>query len=302
MKKTFGIILFNLLIIIVILLFVDYIQMYLFFNKPEPYPYIELSDRYEATDLPYLKNKKPIVLIGCSYTYGYNIDKKETFSHKLQEKTKRKVFNTGKNGEAMAYFIYKAQTSDLLKKDSLKDLQPPEYIIYTFIPDHIRRLYVNFFNENVRDKNLKYSLKKVNGEKKLVLDDVFNVHFVDYIKKFITYERISNFIIKQKSDDEKFDFFKLHLLEFKKSLGPEFKDTKIVILLYPPNYKDSSHFPKFTTDRWSELEDEGFIIIDLYNDKFSHFVKDEYRTVDEVHPSGKAWDEIIPVIIDKLKL
>ena len=99
--------------------------------------------RYDIQDVllrePIVKNTKklPVVLFGCSVTYGFSLDANNNFSSILSKVANRTVYNLSYNEWSPAHML------KLLKENRNKNLffiQNPEYVIYTIIKDHKRRL------------------------------------------------------------------------------------------------------------------------------------------------------------------
>ena len=250
------------------------------------------SDRIE-NDLPFDKNKRPVVLMGCSYVFGAGVDYNQTISYKMQERTGRKVYNFGQIASGVQHCLFFLQEHQFFKEHKNLD---PDYVIYLFINDHMRRMYVNFFDEDTGLKYLRYEKKNDSLVRK-------NMHIVplDYLRVTLLYKKINNFFIKNKSADENFEFLKMHLGEIKNEINQKYKDTEFVVIVYPADFDRC--FEKSAqgySDKWQSLESQGIHVIDLSKENFEF--KDEYIASDGLHPSGKAWDKLLPVIIKDLNL
>lgn len=111
-------------------------------------------------------NKSPVILYGCSYTACVWLSDEECLSGILQKETGRPVFNRGLAGYGIQHSLYHIENNlkDLLLKYNsqlLKSLHnnnlpqnlhlgnEPYYVIYTFIEDHVNRLYkpCDFFDK-----------------------------------------------------------------------------------------------------------------------------------------------------------
>lgn len=248
------------------------------------------TERLE-NNLPVNKKKRPIIFVGCSFTYGTDIPQKDTLPYKIQQNTGRKTYNRSYPASGIQHTLYNIQHSDFYKNNS--DLNP-ELFIYTYIPDHIRRLYINYFDMNSRDKYLRY--EKQNNE--LVPIDL-QTKLVDYFKVLHLSKTLDYMFIRKKTDDEKFDFFKLHLQKFKEEVEKKYPNSKIAIIIYNDKVDIHGEIP-FHTNRWNEIEDMGFIVLNFENEKFDYLNNKEYRSGN--HPNGKAWNSLIPIIIEKLHL
>lgn len=253
------------------------------------------NDRFE-TDLPYDNNKNSLLLMGCSFIYGEDIEANENLAYYLQKYTKRKTYNFGYFAKGIQHVLY------ILQSDNFKNLNyapaPPKYMINVFISDHMRRMYCNYYDLNWGTKYLRY--KKVNDN--LELDNsTVEITPMSYFKAFYTAKRFNNLMYRLKSDNEKFNMYKMYVLAIKEELNKMYPDTKLAIIIYNPN-ADLHNFPPFKTDRWKELEDEGIKIIRFDTPEFNYLTEDEYLASDKVHPSGKAWETLAPIIIEQLDL
>ena len=153
------------------------------------------------------KNKGEIITIGCSFVYGWNLADEDTLAYKLQEITKRKVYNLGYWGTGVQHVLWQIENTDFFNRDDIN----PEYVIYVFISDHMRRMYLNYFYESDNNKYLRYKIK--NNE--LIPDKWQEKVFLDYIKNLRISKLFNNLMYRLKSDNMKFDFFKLHIEQAK---------------------------------------------------------------------------------------
>jgi len=233
--------------------------------------------------------KKPILVFGCSFGYGYLLDEKQAFSYKLSELSGRSVFNQSISSLGIQYFPY------ILEKTEInKDINNPEYIIFVMIENHIYRLYRYFYEDNgayldIRYKTTPNGLAEIN-HKYYILEHSAIYRYIQ--NKYADYK------FRHNSNDKNFDFMKLHFLKAKKLVNKIFPNSKIVILKYEEN-PDSWYY---NTKRWKELEDEGFIILGSYELTGKHLYKKEYRIPNDVHPNEYAWDLLTPMIVSELKL
>ena len=188
LMKIAKILIINLLCIFNIIIFFDWVLYAKDYYKVQEmtddfkFSLKQGSDRF-TLDLPYNENLKSIFIFGCSYAYGWYLSEHETFAYKLQELTKRKVYNFALPAAGIQHMLYQLQYSDLFKENNNLLLPPPEYYIYFFIPDHLRRMNVNFFDDYEYEKYTHYKVK--NG--KLELCDE-HVHWIDYIKVTLLYK------------------------------------------------------------------------------------------------------------------
>ncbi len=250
------------------------------------------------SDLPYDKSKGSIVTMGCSFTHGDSIQENETLAYKLQKITNRKTYNRGFSGTGIQHVLLQLQTLDFLNDEDRKVSPLPEYFIYVFISDHMRRLYIDYFDLNGNRKYIKYK-KDINN--KLILNHWDKIEFGDYIKVTFLAKKFNDLIYRLKSNDELFDFFKLHLIESKKIIDKKYNNAKFVVIVYNPEL-DTHSFRPFRTERWNELEAEGIQVIRFDKKEYDFLANEEFIASDNVHPGRKAWDVLVPEIIKQLNL
>lgn len=229
--------------------------------------------------------KKPIVLFGCSYTYGFGLSEKDTFGYLLSEYNKRPVFNFGLGASGIQHMYF------MIKKHLIK-FPEPEFVIYVFIDDHIKRMYVNC--RKIQDYDyLTYNL--INGKLH---------HKETSLPKFVyPYEKeLKNYFFykfQYKQTDKNFDLMKAFFIETRKEILKKYPNIKFVILIYDDL---NQNFSYCTHQRWQELENENFIII-----KSSELTKEnlwdkQYKLPQDMHPNAKAWLQIVPELSKKLNL
>ena len=66
--------------------------------------------------------KKPIILFGCSYAYGYQLEREQTLTYKLAQNAKIPVYNRAFTGWGIQHMLYQS------KIEKLYEILPePEY-------------------------------------------------------------------------------------------------------------------------------------------------------------------------------
>ena len=144
--KYIKIVLINIFLIVFIFIFFDWLLYSMFyFEKVKP---IDISLVLDKTrkfiqPLDYSPDKRPIVVMGCSFANGFGLEQKDTLAYKIQKFTKRQTFNYSKNGHGIQHVLYKIQNSNFFN-----EINPdPEYVIYVFMDDHLRRMYKEIFTK-----------------------------------------------------------------------------------------------------------------------------------------------------------
>ena len=236
-------------------------------------------------------NSKPIVFFGCSYTFGMDLPKEATLPYKLAYLAKRPTYNRAYQGWGVQHMLYQTKLPKLYEQ-----IPEPEYVIYTHMNDHPRRLYILTFmaghmlNE---DFNLRY--KEKNGE----LIEIQNKNnFLNFVKRlYITNEiyhfYVKHFVLSKNNLKNVYDFELKHFIESKKEMQKHWKNTKYVVLFYDKMYDD-----EYLKDK---LKQDGFIVINIY-ELTTEDLTDKKYTIRDYHPNEAAWDLITPKVIEALKL
>lgn len=232
-------------------------------------------------------SKRPILLFGCSFTYGVELNENQTLSYKLYKLTDRTVYNRGIPGTGSQHILYQ-----LRQKDFYNKVPDAEIIIYTLIQDHFNRLYKYLFAPSSNSINLRYEFK--NGK----LQEV-QPRFLPFYSLF-SVQRVQDYIKMQrtKQTEETFKLFLQIMTESKKLTDKNYPNSKFVILLYECGNGEIILSEK----QIKTLENNGFIVIDVKKLTGHELVGSKYTTQDKIHPSEKAWDEITPQLVKALKL
>ena len=278
------------------------------FDSYKSFPVV--SYNYGKTNLhPVVGNeftKRPIVLFGCSISYGVLLDKTKNFSSILSKQTKRPVYNMSFNGWCPSHMLR------LLQEDKrLLFLDNPEYIIYTFINDQKRRM---FFYQGWRYNSQLYKLFELDKNDNLVLyPNKYPFYWRFMLIKHFQYalERV-DYINEEKVDKLLFKIFE----ESVKIIKKRYPNSKLALLLYDvklcsddinvPIFKTEDILTKKEQEKFKEL---GFEIINMEELVGKSFCGDEYHAhcpiygdVDPHHPSTKMWEEFVPKLVEKLKI
>lgn len=297
MKKILKIILINIIIIFALLIAIELICCITkkeFLSEPtfkhlKDMMKVQYSFNSEIHDsryrfIPYLEDetqetkKSPIILMGGSFTNGFGIGDNYTFNAQLKNYTNRDIYNLGINGGGPREILMSLQNENLIKRIH----KTPQYIIYTYIPDHKRRLYVPlaFLNANYKPINNYTDLQ-------------FYTPIMPIYKSFI-YETIMNKLYKNnliaKEKTEK--FFNLYIKKINEEIKKLFGEkTQLVILVYYENEKEN----------WDIIKKEGITVINILEDWNINTQEVRFKGNDQEHPNAKAWETIVPELVKELK-
>lgn len=301
MKKcyVFFIVIFILTILIILADFLAYSVDYVTTVKRAkayncnylPFKYMLILDKFNKKIYLNLNNKqndvyrkslnttsqlKPIYIFGCSYAYGHYLQDEETFGAKLAQYTNRPIYNFAHPGWGIQHTLF------LLQNLKFPETKQPEYIIYIYMDDHIRRMSAKWFSATDNSQNLVYKEK----------DDVWGEQ--SYFSGFYLYRKFSalyNTFYCKNIHNRKvlYNRFLKYIDAVQKEIRLKFPESNFVIVVYNDN----------TILDWSEFEKKGIKVI-----KVNGIVRDiyspEYMRKD-MHPNGHAWEVLTPQIINAIQ-
>lgn len=233
-------------------------------------------------------NKHNIILFGCSFTYGSWLNSHQTFSYKLAEQTQSTVFNRGVGGWGLQHILYQ-----LKRKDFYAEVNPPDYVIYTFMDDHVRRLNQHQAY-SIFENSIMLRYKEKNNEFVEIRPFLLPFWILYSVKE--SQRWLERDLIKNKNEACFITFVKM-LKECKRILNCHYPNAKFVVLTYSDNFYNNPIHKKL----WNDLKKDGFILVDVSELMGHNTMNKGYRLTDN-HPSSKAWDEIVPALVKKLNL
>ncbi len=239
-----------------------------------------------------------VIIFGCSYAEGSFLDLDDKPANVLAEITKMPVYNRAWGGLGLATMLWQTRSQEFW--DGIK--YPPKYIIHVFIPYHVGRLLTDKYGmSSLLPIYIGYNVKDNNTlvENKLPFRFLFRFKFIRKIvygyqdRKFNTPE----------NQDFIFDLIKLHYIESKKAIMEKYPNVKFIIIKHPISKEmimyDYDYI--YNTERWKELETEGFIVYDLAKDLNIDITTKEYLLPD-MHPNKKTWQVVIPKLVKDLDI
>ena len=229
-------------------------------------------------------NANNIVWFGCSFAEGAGLNDNQTPCYKISELTGKSCINKAK-GATGAQFMYYQINDDKI----MDDAKTADFIIYTFIWNHIQRLYNYQVNPLIDMFNLRYKI--IDGN----LVDItpqFNPLYSSFFVK-----RILNKIVYEQAKDESYNFrlFNKIMKETYNIAQKRYPNSKFIFIEFPELSK--KELPDYEV---KELESYGINVvrvkdilgnIDIYDPK--------YWLPDNIHPTEQAWDLILPTIVEK---
>ena len=225
--------------------------------------------------------KPPIILCGCSFAYGYNLEDEDTFAYKLANSTKRSVYNFAELGMGPQIMLYELSNTNLKNKIPICD-----YIIYVYIAGHECRTLLFRCWPFLPHTGIRYKLKSDNSLKKQIL-----LPPISYSNIYRVWEYINGYKnLNQKYVDA----------TFYRTIEESYRQAK---LLYPNvnfiilNYSDDKVCCQ------EELEKLGIKIISLQDLTSENLLTEKYQISKyDTHPNKDAWNEITEKFIQKANI
>lgn len=229
--------------------------------------------------------KRPLIFFGCSFTEGAGLRDEQTLAYKVSKLTGRTVYNRGK-GSTGAQFMYYQLSTPALKEE----VPDAEYMIYTFIWDHLYRLYNYQACPLITGVNLRYKI--VNNKLEEIKPAFLPLYSLYSVKKIQLNIANKNGL----KEEQNFKLFNFIMNESIKSAHKSYPNSKFVMIEYP-----DYHQKTLPPDEIQKLKDMGFVFINA-EQLLGHDLKDsKYRLVDN-HPAELAWEELAPKLVHKLNL
>lgn len=239
--------------------------------------------------------KRPIITIGCSYTEGAFLAENQTFAYKLNKLTNRTTFNRG-IGSTGPQMVYR-QLSDKNFKNEIPDA---EYVIYTFIRDHLKRMFLSTLTPWHNYVGLNYRLKNGNLVERKEFWQLFHSSFL--VRKYLV---TKEYLEYKEECEQNFPLFLKTVQESVNAMHNLYPNSKFVLVDVPETYYTDEEFEKNKLPKSvvSELEKMGVIYIDA-EDLVGHKFRDadKYHVDDKQHPNELFWDELTPALVKKLNL
>lgn len=250
-------------------------------------------------------SKKPILLLGDSYAYGLGLKKEETFASQLSEYTKRPVYNWGWCTEGMEYPLFLLK--DKRNIDKLNG-EFPEYVVYIY--DYTPPTRITLKQRLYRWYYLR-QLSLLGNQKYSVLDKLYSVNFIKNIL-------FNKYLSTGNKEEKMFNLLSNILLEISNEVHSNFPNSKFVVLFYsdePEMIRTNNLVMTEIEEKllnptlWKNLAEKNpdkLVVIsteELIGRKMNkpEDIIDNERTV-TIHPSDKAWAEIVPAFAKKLNL
>ncbi len=224
-------------------------------------------------------DKKPVLWFGCSFAEGAGLEDMQTPCYKISQLTKRNCINRSKGATGAQFMYYQ-----LNKTDFIKEVPEADYVIYTFIWNHLQRLYNYQVNPLIDMFNLRYKDKNGNLEE---IKPVFKPFYSSFFIKRILNKKVYKAALQEKHD---FKLFNLTIKKTAEIIKDKYPDATFIMLEFPELSK--AELPASEID---ELESYGIKVVrvkDLIGN--INIYNEEYWLPDKIHPTEETWDIILP--------
>ncbi len=252
-----------------------------------------ISDKTYKSKVP---QKRPILTIGCSYTYGSGLEDNQTFAYKLNKYTGRTTYNRGILG-AGPQLVYRQLTD----KNFKNDVPDAEYVIYTFIHHHLYRQLLILTCPFNSDICMQYKIKGDNLVE--YYSTLGSLSFSFLMKTYLEYKNQQDYNKEVKNGLPLFTKIMEKSVQQTKKMYP---NSKFVFVEFPDASfcwgDENINEQKLTSDQVEQLKSFGIIYVNSMDLVGHNFCERKYRLADGDHPSEQAWDELVPKLVQKLNL
>jgi len=224
-------------------------------------------------------DKKPIIWFGCSFAEGAGLEDNYTPCYKISELTGRSCINKAKGATGTQFMLYELQDNNFINS-----APEAEYIIYTFIYNHIQRLYNYQVNPLIDMFNLRYKIK--NGQLKNITPEFNPIYSSFFIK------RLLNKKVFKQAEQESIDFilFNKILQESLNITKKNYPNSKFILLEFPDLSR--KELPDYEVKKLERMGITVVKVTDLIKD--TNIYEEKYWLSDNIHPTAEAWDLILP--------
>ena len=250
-----------------------------FFNGSNEYGYGRVPDGTEY-------KSDPIIIFGCSFAYGMELNKDQTIGYKLSHILKRPVYNRSVYGQALSEMYYQSESEEFYKQVPKSDT-----VIYIMIDDHYRRMFTDTCEVIDTWFLVQYDIKKG----KLIRRKYKNI-FSNFIKSLYLVKQIKHSYFAKYTTDEKnkeklTDDALIYFIKTRENLEKRWNNKiKFTVIFY--NDILGSDLLK------EKLLKNQFYVIDIKDLTNENLYDDKYLAVDKIHPSEAAWDLLTPLIAE----
>ena len=241
------------------------------------------------------KNKPSILFFGCSYTYGLFNDENETLPYYVTERTGRTTVNRGVTGGCI-YNMFHDLISDKFYEE-IKNVPEPDYIVYTWISDHLNRISNPYMTTYTYFDYPYYEVKPDWGYKDGKLVEIpISKWKLPFYGLYCTKAWYFLFAQNFEKEDKNSKMLRYFIMA-KNACKDKFPKAKFVVIEYKDRYLEPMELKLK-----NGLEKEGIIVLNAEDLAGHELISEKWRASDKEHPNGKAFSDVADGLIKKLKL
>lgn len=241
------------------------------------------------------KNKPSILFFGCSYTYGLFNDENETLPYYVTERTGRTTVNRGVTGGCI-YNMFHDLISDKFYEE-IKNVPEPDYIVYTWISDHLNRISNPYMTTYTYFDYPYYEVKPDWGYKDGKLVEIpISKWKLPFYGLYCTKAWYFLFAQNFEKEDKNSKMLRYFIIA-KNACKDKFPKAKFVVIEYKDRYLEPMELKLK-----NGLEKEGIIVLNAEDLAGHELISEKWRASDKEHPNGKAFSDVADGLIKKLKL
>lgn len=266
------------------------------FEYHKSYPSKFIKQFWEKINIRYYdkQSNKTIMVLGCSYAGGANLEKNQNFEALLSNSLNYNVINAGFFGHGLQS-AYKF-LSDRENEKQIKSKYNVDLFIYIYMKDHLRRLYDknSFYTGEIYPQ---YKIKKEKlVEIKPYFPSIYSLYSVNNFNNKISYENI----IKE---EKTYKMFNALIYELQKTTKELYPNSKFMILVVPVkySYKESGQDSMFPDDELKKIEAMGIEVVNAENLTSENLRDEKWYIEDKCHPSSNYWKLIVPKLAHIIK-
>lgn len=246
-----------------------------------------------------LKNKLPILLFGCSYTFGEFLNTNQKFGYKLSKILNTDVYNRAFSAGTYSFMLWQTQQDEFYKQ-----VPPSKNVIYIFMFDHFRRSYIYCFNL----VSISFYIRYLNKNNKLIQDKYENPfkNFIMslYFVKMLNDKYIRNFAESNKNYEKVTDDAVLYFIKSRENLEKHWENKvgkiNFTVIFYHTDF-EPDYYDIYKNALMKKLKDKGFNVISTDELTNEDLRDPKYLMQTNWHPTEKAWDLLTPLIAERIK-
>ncbi|MCR5260905.1 MAG: hypothetical protein K6C94_03620 [Candidatus Gastranaerophilales bacterium] len=252
--------------------------------------YINLKDEEILSGKNY---KKPgVLLFGCGFAKGLNLEPEQKFSFKLSKLTQRPVYNYGIGGAYIQHAIKLVQSG--LIDNEIKKCDYAIYMISAIKGDAPRlEVYPGEYSDiNFLLNPQMYPVLKVSKDN-ILEEPEFKNHIItdSYVARLFNKFYVENLKKDIKNPEKTY----LHVLKLQEELKKKNPKIKLMLFLY---WSEEGEFEKYA----KLLKKNDISVFSLPKATDKDIKEDKYKEPKYSHPSEEAWNEFTPLFVKEMKL